>query len=136
YSAAAPGERFQRFAVARYLPDGAPDESFGAGGRASFPLGFGAYVNDLAVQANGKVVLVGPVRTSATDASLFAFGAIRTSPDGTIDPTFGQGGSIVVDIAPSSEYANAVAIQGDGKVVISGRTDYEIAPSQFVSRAT
>jgi uncharacterized delta-60 repeat protein len=136
YAAVAVGEQFQRFAVARYLPDGTLDGSFGDRGCASFPVGFGAYVNDLAVQADGKVVLVGPVRTAATGALDLAFAAVRTNSDGTIDPTFGQNGSVVVDIAPLSEYANAVAIQGDGKVVIGGRTDYEIAPSRYLSHAT
>jgi uncharacterized delta-60 repeat protein len=40
--------------------------------------------------------------------------------DGDLDPTFGTGGMVMTDINRSTDLANAVAIQADGKLVVVG----------------
>ena len=42
--------------------------------------------------------------------------------DGDLDPTFGSGGTLMTDIGQSTDIANAVAIQADGKLVVVGTT--------------
>jgi uncharacterized delta-60 repeat protein len=42
--------------------------------------------------------------------------------DGDLDPTFGIGGMVTTDLNRSTDIANAVAIQADGKVVVVGTT--------------
>jgi uncharacterized delta-60 repeat protein len=42
--------------------------------------------------------------------------------DGDLDPTFGTGGMLMTDIHRSTDIANAVAIQADGKLVVVGQT--------------
>ena len=39
---------------------------------------------------------------------------------GDLDPTFGVGGQLMTDIKRSTDLANAVAIQADGKLVVVG----------------
>jgi uncharacterized delta-60 repeat protein len=42
--------------------------------------------------------------------------------DGDLDPTFGTGGMVTTDISRSTDIANAVAVQTDGKLVVVGET--------------
>ena len=42
--------------------------------------------------------------------------------DGDLDPTFGTGGMLMTDINRSTDIANAVAVQADGKLVVVGTT--------------
>jgi uncharacterized delta-60 repeat protein len=44
------------------------------------------------------------------------------SAAGDLDPTFGVGGTLMTDINRSTDIANAVAIQADGKLVVIGET--------------
>lgn len=39
---------------------------------------------------------------------------------GDLDPTFGSGGTVVTDFAATPDFAEAVAVQPDGKVVVAG----------------
>jgi uncharacterized delta-60 repeat protein len=41
---------------------------------------------------------------------------------GDLDPTFGIGGKVMTDLQSSTDIANAVAIQADGKLVVVGQT--------------
>jgi uncharacterized delta-60 repeat protein len=41
---------------------------------------------------------------------------------GDLDPTFGVGGQLTTDLKRSSDLANAVAVQADGKLVVVGQT--------------
>jgi len=40
---------------------------------------------------------------------------------GDLDPTFGTGGKVTTDFSDSSDEANAIALQSDGKIVAAGR---------------
>src|SRR5262249_10628362 len=56
-------------AVLRYNPDGSPDTSFGAGGRASFGLGMGALAGAMALQPDGAFILAGRVQPQQASAT-------------------------------------------------------------------
>jgi uncharacterized delta-60 repeat protein len=73
----------------------------------------------LAVQADGKVIVVGSTNTGV--------GIARVNTDGSLDSGFGNGGTIV-DTAQPGTGATAAAIQPDGKILV--------AESQFVSNTT
>jgi len=47
-------------------------------------------------------------------------GSACTGPAGTLDPTFGDGGMVVLSYGNETASARAVAIQGDGKIVVGG----------------
>ncbi len=49
---------------------------------------------------------------------------LAKAADGVLDPTFGRGGQVLTDLNHSTDIANAVAIQSDGKLVVGG-TSYK-----------
>jgi uncharacterized delta-60 repeat protein len=102
----------------RMLSAGALDPSFNGDGEATANFGGEVTVNanDLAVQTDGKTVVVGG--SSALD-----FAVARFNIDGTPDTTFGSNhiGTVLTPGSGPSE-ATAVAIQTDGKIVVAGIT--------------
>ena len=47
---------------------------------------------------------------------------IAQAGDGDLDPTFGTDGKVLTDFDHSTDIANAVAVQTDGKLVVVGTT--------------
>jgi uncharacterized delta-60 repeat protein len=47
---------------------------------------------------------------------------LAQATDGDLDPTFGSGGTVMTDINRSTDLAQAVALQADGKLVVVGQT--------------
>jgi uncharacterized delta-60 repeat protein len=90
------------------------DPTFASGGKlAGTPGGISLAVADVAVQPDGKIVLVG----TASDN----FAVVRLNADGTPDTGFGNGGGTAVDaVHGSQDLVDAVAIQPDGKIVVAG----------------
>jgi uncharacterized delta-60 repeat protein len=62
--------------------------------------------------------------TGATAIILALFMSMQMAQavDGDLDPTFGTGGMLMTDIHRSTDLANAVAVQADGKLVVVGQT--------------
>ena len=104
------------FALARYGINGALDTvGFGAGiGKVITPFGQDTEDEalDIALQNDGKIVLVG-----MSDSSLVLTRYLAT---GAVDPNFGVGGKVIETFTNSSAVANGVAIQPDGKIIIAG----------------
>lgn len=115
------------FALVRYNPDGSLDTGFGTGGKVTIDVaGLEKFDTgtDVAVQPDGKIVMVG-TSTIATSPSVNRdFGIVRLDPDGTLDGSFGSGGRVSLDITGlgRDDKAFAVAIQEDGKILIGGQT--------------
>jgi|GEM_PF-1596806 len=80
--------------------------------------------NDAAQQSDGKIVAAGSTNTSYPSA--YAQGnwfVERVGPGGALDPAF-SGGVVILDFGTLNELAKNVAIQPDGKILVSGaRTD-------------
>jgi uncharacterized delta-60 repeat protein len=93
------------FAVARYMPKGQLDASFGQGGKV---LSRGYQATDMAIQPDGKIVVAAYGGTGGTIA--------RYTPRGVLDPSFGRGGVVAV-VGVSTL---ALALQKDGEIVIAG----------------
>ncbi|MBN2148938.1 MAG: hypothetical protein JW726_16235 [Anaerolineales bacterium] len=100
-------------ALARYNPDGTLDTTFSEDGWASADIGFSDEVYGLALQADGKVVVVGSTFDGNETSNLTL---VRFNPDGTLDTTFGVDG-VVTSVSTAGF---AVALQGDGKIVVCG----------------
>jgi uncharacterized delta-60 repeat protein len=98
--------------------DGQLDPTFGSGGkvRSSVGLAFDI-VGAVAIQEDGKIVVVGSSSNSVTG---FDFAVARYTVDGKFDTSFGSGGTVTRDFQRSDDRAVAVAIQGDGKIVLAG----------------
>jgi len=107
-------------AVARYMPDGTLDPSFGAGGKAWTNL-HGGYESAMAValQPDGRIVLAG---MAWQKSSGFDFAVVRYRPDGRLDTSFGTGGSATFGFDGQESIAHAIAVQPDGRIVVAGET--------------
>ena len=81
------------FALARYLPDGRLDPTFGVGGKVSIDFGGCEEAYALVLQPDGKLVAAG----ISTGISVDDFALARYLPDGRLDPTFGVGGIVTTD---------------------------------------
>jgi uncharacterized delta-60 repeat protein len=114
----------ESMAVARYLPDGTPDPSFGGGdGRAQVEhveyWGNDCLTADaVAAQPDGKLVLVGQVGCGG-EAGGMIIPVVRLLPDGRPDPSFDQDGTQTFDFGPC-DFGTAVALQRDGKILVAG----------------
>jgi uncharacterized delta-60 repeat protein len=111
------------FALARYNPDGSLDTSFGADGitNTAFPeqgTSWSASANALAILPDGNIVAAGT--SGWEDGCLLPprmFALARYTPDGTLDPTFGDGGRVQTEFdGPLA----GIAVQPDGKIVATG----------------
>jgi uncharacterized delta-60 repeat protein len=90
-----------RFVVARYGP-ALPHGTFGPG-FAVTPIGSGdnAGIGALEITLNGEIVAAG----SATDGGVQKLALARYRPDGTLDPTFGSGGTALLTIGDGGDFA-------------------------------
>jgi uncharacterized delta-60 repeat protein len=103
-----------KFAVIRYTSAGALDTSFDGDGIAYTQIGAShAYLTDIALQSDNKVVAVG----YATGGG---FQVVRYNTDGSLDTTFDSDGKASPSTGGSSAYAYRVEIQSDGKILVVG----------------
>lgn len=118
------GDDFGDFALARYKPNGALDESFGEGGKVTTDFGSTDGANALIVQRDGKLVAAG----FTLNEGFGDFALARYKPDGALDESFGEGGKVVTDVGGALNYydeAFALVLQDDGKLVAAGDSNFE-----------
>jgi uncharacterized delta-60 repeat protein len=112
------------FAVARYNTDGSLDAAFGNGGKVTTDfLGFEDLAYAVAIQPDGDIVVAGGAcRQTISGGNVLGedFAMARYNSAGSLDTTFGKGGKVTVDFAGLGEFATSVALQSDGKIVLSG----------------
>ena len=111
------------FAITRLNADGTLDTSFSGDGKLTLDLGFEDQAHAVAIQADGRIVVAGQ---AASDIAV-----VRLLPDGTLDPSFNDvpvptaenGDGIHRFSLGGTEAARAVAIQGNGAIVVAGFSD-------------
>jgi uncharacterized delta-60 repeat protein len=116
--------RVDEVVAVRMLASGSLDRSFGTHGYTLVPIGKSAGANAVALQSNGDIVLAGSGRDPNTGTLSLA--AVRLTPNGALDPSFGHGGVVTVPVG-SEAIANAVVIQPNGAIVLAGTayTDHD-----------
>ncbi len=99
---------------------GAPDSSFGSGGRVEHDVTTSHLPASMvmAAQPDGKVLAAAAMRV---DYERYAVAVTRLLPDGATDPQFGAEGSTGLDW-PGSHAPERLALQADGKILLAGRT--------------
>ncbi len=112
------------FGVARFDADGTLDTTFG--GHPGFGYGGdGTYAENIAVQSDDKILVVG-TRVHNPDSHYLAL--TRFTANGTIDATFGNtNGTVLINTHPGTGSYNGdtgadVAVQADGKILVVGST--------------
>ncbi|MBK6520216.1 MAG: hypothetical protein IPG04_40330 [Polyangiaceae bacterium] len=68
------------------------------------------------MQSDGKLVIAGKTFNGTDDDFL----VVRFVESGELDPSFGAGGLVIVDIGGFDDEGNAVRQQPDGKLVVAG----------------
>ena len=116
------------FAVIRYNTDGSLDFTFNGTGKVTTPIGSGDDIGDsVAIQADGRIVLAG-YSFNGVDQDI---ALVRYNTDGTLDTTFNGTGKVTTPIGTIHDQAFAVAIQTDGRIVVSGQSADPVQGSQF-----
>ena len=90
-------------------------------GKAVTRFGSEAVARALALQSDGRIVAAG-------GGNVEDFGVARYTSRGTLDRSFGQGGRVTTNLgyrygSASSDTADALAIQRDGRIIVAGATD-------------
>lgn len=118
------------FAVARFTTGGTLDATFSGDGMArtnffipQFFLSLEDGANDLLIQPDQKIVVAGVSGSS--------FALARYNSDGTLDPTFSEDGKVRTNFTPDPDYAVAVALQPNGKIVVAGTASLEFAVARY-----
>jgi uncharacterized delta-60 repeat protein len=108
--------------LARYNSNGTLDATFGSKGIVL--TAFGSYggasawaVTTETVNGQTDILTVGGVSAGATGD---AFALARYTPNGSLDTSFGNGGTVVTQVSGGNADLAGVAIQADGKIVATG----------------
>lgn len=120
FSSAAHARESARIAVRTAAQEGALDRSFGRDGLFLAQTPEDYYIaHAIAVQRDGKILTLGTAGRG--DGSGQGCRLNRLMPDGAADPHFGDGGSVWISDSSGYLGCNALAVRGDGKIVIGGQ---------------
>lgn len=111
------GHAIDAFSVTRLTNAGALDAGFATGGTATTRILGDDEVFALAQQADGRILAAG----RADDGSDSDFAIVRYTTAGQPDGSFSGDGIQTVDFG-GEDVARAVAVQGDGSIVVAGVT--------------
>jgi uncharacterized delta-60 repeat protein len=124
---ATPSAGQQDFGVFRLTSDGALDTTFNTTGIRLIDLGGTEdQAGAVSVMPDGKILLAG--ETNAGVGSDLA--VVRLNADGSVDSTFGTGGTVLLDLGATDDAFTSIAVQNDGKILLGGMS----AGQFFVSR--
>ncbi|QDE71089.1 hypothetical protein BHS09_31215 [Myxococcus xanthus] len=93
------------------------DSSFGGNGVAMPAFGQPEVrIHALATQPDGKWILAGATGSTGLRDVLVA----RLLPNGTLDPDFGNQGTVTLDVCGGDDYVDAVTVLPDGRILVAG----------------
>ncbi|MHA2219539.1 MAG: DUF4215 domain-containing protein [Candidatus Hodarchaeales archaeon] len=111
-------DSFDDLLLLRYNSNGTLDDTFGSSGVVTYDMGlWDSRAKSIAMQADGKIVVGGEYFSD-----IISFLILRYDTDGTLDNTFGTGGRVFVY---DSEELSDLAIQSDGKIIVTGSSTGE-----------
>lgn len=112
------------FAIARYEPDGTLDQTFSADGRQTTDFGGSDGAQDVAMQPSGKIVVAG--------SGVGDLAVARYMPNGAADASFSADGKTTAGFADADgQGGQAVALQPDGRVIVTGGEAGQFALARF-----
>jgi uncharacterized delta-60 repeat protein len=111
------------FGLARLNSDGQLDTTFGSGGKVTVDSGSTdgwSHVN-LAIQRDRKILLVGTSGNGNSDSGgHLDMAVVRMDEQGILDGALGNGGIKLLSFGGERSHPTGVAIQPDGRLIISG----------------
>jgi uncharacterized delta-60 repeat protein len=126
------GTSGNQLAVTRYNPDGSLDTSFGSDGKVltGQTSGYNSAAG-LILEADGKIILAslnsqpqifyaGPVPGINPPGVSANITLTRLTSNGSLDASFGTNGTVQVPTGFTVSSLSAIAVQGDGKIVLEG----------------
>ena len=115
------------FTLVRYNPDGSLDTNFDTDGIVITNLSnyYGSnsqdYAQSVKVQADGKIIVAGYSTDPMTGLNHFVM--VRYNTDGSLDTSFDNDGKVITSIFGNThDYAYSVALESDGKILVTGTT--------------
>jgi uncharacterized delta-60 repeat protein len=125
------------FGVVRFMPDGSLDTSFGSGGVVTVNLGgagfaSGEEVRALTLDAAGNILVAGFYFGGPSND----FAMMRLTPGGALDGSFGSGGIVITARDSTNEQALAIAVQGDGKILLAGMANGDFGIARYNSNGS
>ena len=124
------GSGTSEFAMARFNDDGSLDTSFNVDGMVTASFLAGNDVgSDIAVQSDGKIVVVG----TSDNLSSTALTVAGFNDDGSPDNSFGTDGSVITKTSLTGrDLGSGIALQSDDKIVVVGSSDDLNGALEFV----
>jgi uncharacterized delta-60 repeat protein len=122
------------FAIARFHSDGTLDPNFGPDETGIVSVDFFSGPDSalgLTKQYDDKILISGYAEISPGERD---FGIIRFTQNGLLDDTFGTGGKVTTDFSgpgASIDFPHALTFQSDGKIVVAGRADNDVAIARY-----
>jgi len=104
------------FVLARYNSNGTLDTTFGSNGITVTVIGMYSSARALRIQSDGKIVAAG-YTSNGVNAD---FALARYNSNGALDATFGTASIVTTVLSSGDDYARALGIQSDGKIVAAG----------------
>ena len=115
------GDSDNNFSVAKFNTNGTLDTSFGTNGWSITIFDDSeSFIQQIAFQNDGKIVMGGFAVNSSVGR--YQMAAARINANGTLDNSFGTAGKVSFNFGVDQDFATAVAIQSDGKIVLGGHT--------------
>ena len=106
------------------------DTSFEGDGQAITDFGKSEFANGMAIQQDGRIVVVGVDTETTPPRFIRDFVLARYLGDGSLDPAF-SGGRVRTDFAGNSDSAEGVVQQPDGKLVVAGWSGAQVAVVRY-----
>jgi uncharacterized delta-60 repeat protein len=120
--------------IVRYNPDGTLDTTFDGDGKTFVRIRDVWNCRSMALQTDGKIVLVGATGREDFEPGMDGdFVVVRLNADGSLDTTFDGDGKVITRLSEFQDMANDVAIQPDGKIVVTGIRYTGIVGGWYVS---
>ncbi len=113
------------FALMRLNANGTLDTSFGNGGSVVTAISASVSARQVVLQPDGKILVAGESWTQGTNSNITL---VRFTSNGALDTTFNSTGYVTQNISGASyEYGGDLALQPDGKIIVSGSTAADFA---------
>ena len=110
------------FVLTRYNADGTVDTSFGTGGLVDLAFAHHATSCSVLIQADGKIVVGGAAEGDQTLlwVRMTDFALARFNADGSLDTSFGSGGTVTTPFLQQSSGIGSIVLQTDGRILVEG----------------